>query len=133
MDVDFELYSCMSRLFFLLGASLSTLPTSLLVYLSRSELPSLLPRNKYPGHARLTHVVSTLAAALSRWNPLTDLMLSTTRLSTYSSPPFREITSWEGERKYATAQSRVSFTPSSCLIRMSVVTSLSHVELRETP
>ena len=53
----------MSSIFSLLGGSLSTLLaclTSLLVYLIRRELPSLLHRNKYPGNSRLTHVVSTL-------------------------------------------------------------------------
>ena len=46
------------QLLLLLGDSCSILlvcPTSLLVYLSRRELPSLLPENKYYGHAMLTH------------------------------------------------------------------------------
>ena len=32
-------------------------------------------------------VVRTLAAALSRWNPLTALIASTSSVNTYSSPP----------------------------------------------
>ena len=71
----------MSTLNFLLGGSLScrlicpTWPASLLVNLSRRELPSLLPRKRQSGPAMQRLVVSTLAAALSRWKPFTLLRL----------------------------------------------------------
>ena len=107
--------------------------TSLLVTRSSSELPSLLARKRKPGAGRHSAVVSTLAAALSRWNPLTLRRLSTSSDNTYSSPPFSEITSCSGDRKWATAQSRLILTPSCFLSRMLVVTSLSPVQLRDTP
>ena len=40
-----------------------------------------------PLPVRERQVVSTLAAALSRWNPFTALIASTSRVNTYSSPP----------------------------------------------
>ena len=40
----------------------------------------------------------------------------------YHQIPFNEITSWSGERNSATAQSKLSFTPSKGRIKISVVT-----------
>jgi hypothetical protein len=59
-----------------------------------------------------THVVNTLAAAFSKWKFLTLRMLSAYSVSTYNSPPFREMTSRSYEMKEAWAPSRLSFTPS---------------------
>ena len=67
----------------------------------------------YLSSRTVSDVVSTEAAALSKWNPLTDLIPSTTKLSTYNSPPFSEMTARSGVMNSATAQSSVSFTLSS--------------------
>jgi len=48
-----------------------------------------------------THVVNTLAAAFSKWKLRTLRMLSAYSVSTYNSPPFREITSRSYEMKDA--------------------------------
>lgn len=47
----------------------------------------------------LTQVVNTLEAALSKWKLRTDLILSANKVRTYSSPPFKDITSLSSAMK----------------------------------
>lgn len=57
-------------------------------------------------------VVKTLAAAFSKWNLRTDRILSANKVSTYSSPPFRDRTTRSYCKNAARAQSKPILHPS---------------------
>lgn len=60
----------------------------------------------------LTHEVKTLAAALSKWKPLTERILSANKDNTYNSPLFNEITKRSEEINATCEPSKLIFTPS---------------------
>lgn len=63
-------------------------------------------------YVMLTHDVKTLAAALSKWKPLTERILSANKDNTYNSPLFNEMTKRSEDINATCEPSKLIFTPS---------------------
>lgn len=63
-------------------------------------------------YVMLTHDVNTLAAALSKWKPLTERILSANKDNTYNSPLFNEMTKRSEDINATCEPSKLIFTPS---------------------